>query len=105
MCVTLDGRPVLRFDTVFKGVEPVQEAQVIQEEPDLFRVLVVPASGFNEATHARILIENMHLHVGSSARVEVTTVPEIPRGPSGKFQAVVCHLSEEEKRRLLRTAG
>jgi len=40
-----------------------------------------------------------------SCRVEATTASEIPRSSSGKFQAVVCRLSGEEKRRFLRPAG
>jgi phenylacetate-CoA ligase len=105
MCVTPDGRSVLRFDTVFKGIETIREAQVVQERADLFRLLIVPSRDYDELTHAKALAENMRLHVGSSARVEVTTVSEIPRSASGKFRAVVCRLSEEEKRRLLRHAG
>jgi phenylacetate-CoA ligase len=104
-CVTSDGRPVLRFDTVFKGIETIREAQVVQERADLFRLLIVPSRGYNESTHAKVLADNMRLHVGTSARVEVTTVSEIPRSSAGKFRAVVCRLTEEEKRRLLRTAG
>jgi phenylacetate-coenzyme A ligase PaaK-like adenylate-forming protein len=100
-CVTADGRPVVRFDPVFRGLGSIVEAQVIQEEPDSFRVLVVPAKHFDAVKHAQAIVENMHLHVGGSAKIEVTVVSQIPRTSSGKFQAVVCRLSEEEKRRLL----
>ena len=48
ICVTPDGREMLRFDTVFKGVETIREAQVVQETLDLFRIYVVPTEQFGE---------------------------------------------------------
>ena len=42
ICYTLDGREMLRFDSVFKGIHSIREAQVVQEEVDRFVVYVVP---------------------------------------------------------------
>jgi len=97
-CYTPDGREVLRFDTVFKGVKNIREAQVVQEKLDLFTVYVVPADGFN--TRGIEAIENnMQLHIGS-IQTTVETVAAIPRGASGKFRAVVCNLSSQDKGRI-----
>src|SRR5262249_208098 len=64
ICYTPDGRKVLRFDTVFKGVENIREAQVVQERIDSFTIYVVSTDGFNN--HDIETIENnMKLHVGS----------------------------------------
>lgn len=101
-CFTADGRRIVRFDTVFKGVVNIRQAQVIQERIDLFTVNVVPAKGFNDADVEQIQA-NMRLHVGS-VNVTVQTVNDIPRSASGKFRAVVCRLSEDERNRLTRIA-
>ncbi len=92
MCVTPDGRRVLRFDTVFKGVSAIREAQVVQERRDLFVLNVVAAEGFGERDE-KTLLENMRLHVGDVA-TEVRLVDAIPRTAAGKFRAVVCHVPE-----------
>jgi phenylacetate-CoA ligase len=101
MCYTPDGRQTLRFDTVFKGVTKIREAQVVQERPDLFVIRVVPVEGFGPED-TKQLEHNMRLHVGD-VEARVQSVPEIPRSASGKFRAVVCHLSTEEKESLRRT--
>lgn len=101
ICVTPDGRQLLRFDSVFKGVPHLHEAQIIQKAVDLFHIRVVPTSSFGPA-EAALLECNMRQHVGT-ARIEVVTVPEIPRMASGKFRAVLCELSPELKRQLVAT--
>ena len=91
VCLTPDGRELLRFDTVFKGVKNICEAQVVQEKIDSFTVYVVPAGGFGDNDIERIQ-RNMQLHVGT-VRAEVKTVSAIPRTTSGKFKAVICKVS------------
>lgn len=104
MCYTPDGRQMLRFDTVFKGVEGIREAQVVQESLRSFRVLVVPAADFSGEDVERIT-HNMRLHVGD-IETRVEKVAECPRTPSGKFRAVICRLSPEEKESLgIKTTG
>jgi phenylacetate-CoA ligase len=98
ICYLSDGRQMLRFDTVFKGVSHLQEAQVVQEAVDRFTVYVVPAAGFDASDAARIQA-NMRLHAGE-VQTHVQPVDAIPRTASGKFRAVVCNLSVEEKEGL-----
>lgn len=94
ICVTPDGREMLRFDTVFKGVDPIREAQVVQKERDYFLIRVVPADNFNEhdALHLR---QNMRLHVGD-VKVDIELVSAIERTSGGKFRAVVSLLHQRE---------
>jgi phenylacetate-CoA ligase len=98
ICYTADGREMLRFDTVFKGVNNIREAQVVQESLDSFTIYVVPAQDFSSKDIARIQ-ENMQLHVGR-VRTFVKPVELIARSGSGKFRAVICKLSAEEKARI-----
>jgi len=101
VCYTVDGRELLRFDTVFKGVENIREAQVVQERLSVFKVYVVPVDGFG-AEEIEIIKQNLRLHVGN-VQTEVKTVNGIPRTASGKFKAVVCHLSPHEKTQIRQT--
>jgi phenylacetate-CoA ligase len=98
ICYTSDHRAVLRFDTVFKGVKNIREAQVVQEKLNSFTVYVVPGDGFNISDIERIK-GNMRLHVGNVC-TDVKPITAIPRSVSGKFCAVVCNLSLEEKREI-----
>jgi phenylacetate-CoA ligase len=96
-CVTADGRSIVRFDTVFKGVAHLREAQVIQDSLESFTIAVVPAPGFGPSD-VETLRSNMRQHVGDAA-VTVTQVEAIPRTSSGKFMAVVCNLSADDRNR------
>jgi phenylacetate-CoA ligase len=95
LCYTPDGRQMLRFDTVFKGVEKIREAQVVQERLDLFTIYVVPTNGFDRRDVSQIK-NNMKQHVGN-VETRVKSVSSIARSPSGKFRAVICNLPPEQK--------
>jgi phenylacetate-CoA ligase len=95
ICVTPDGRELLRFDTVFKGIKNIREAQVVQEALDLFTVYVIPTGNF-DGQDIQTIQSNMRLHVGD-VHTEVKAVTGIPRTASGKFKAVVCRLSPQTK--------
>lgn len=99
ICVTPDGRQMLRFDTVFKGVSSIKEAQVVQQRIDLFNIRVVPTDDFNGHDGDK-LKENMRLHAGE-IQVNIEIVDHIERSASGKFRAVICNLSPDEKSRVL----
>ena len=99
LCYTQDGRQILRFDGVFKGGLHIREAQVVQESLTRFTVYVVPAAGFTQQDIDAIQ-SNMHLHVGK-VQIDIKCVDVIQRSASGKFRAVVCKLSQEEKNRVV----
>lgn len=86
---------MLRFDTVFKGVENIKEAQVVQEKLDLFTIYVVPGVNFSSAD-VDLIKHNMQLHAGS-VETKVEPVSHIARSSSGKFRAVICKLPQDQK--------
>ena len=90
-----DGRRIGRLDPVFKSRLPIEEAQVVQERLTEIRVLYVPASGFDEGS-ARELVRLVRQRMGD-VRVVLEPVERVPRGPNGKFRAVVCKLSAGER--------
>ena len=95
ICYTPDGREMFCFDSVFKGVKHLREAQVVQEDIDLFSIYVVHDHGF-DANDIEKLKNNMRAHIGG-AKTRVESVSAIPRSASGKFRAVICKLSQEKK--------
>lgn len=98
ICFTPDGREMLRFDTVFKGVDNIREAQVVQEHLDMFNINLIPTGGFNDHDVEK-LKKNMRLHVGD-LKINVNVVETIPRSSSGKFRAVLCNLTVQERKMI-----
>jgi phenylacetate-CoA ligase len=94
--LTADGRTIGRLDPVFKSNLPVREAQIIQEEVNRLRVRYVPDVGF-QAMHAKVIVRRLCERVGEM-EVILEEVKEIPRTARGKFQAVVCRLSDKARR-------
>jgi phenylacetate-CoA ligase len=94
---TADGRVIGRLDPVFKSRLPIKEAQIVQDELDLVRVRYVADARFSELD-AQSLVERVRERMGS-VRVVLEQVDSIPRMTNGKFRAVVCNLSSEERRR------
>ncbi len=90
-----DGRRVLRFDTVFKGVGSIVEGQVVQESPQQFTINVVVAGDFTE-NDRKTLLHNFQQHI-DQVQVEVMVVPQIPRTASGKFRAVINRCSDAHR--------
>jgi len=94
--LTPDGRLVGRLDPVLKGRIPVHELQIVQEDLHRLRVLYVPAPGFD--THAeREIVHRLRQYVGPLA-IEMEPVERVPRGANGKFRAVICNLSDHQRR-------
>lgn len=94
MCYTEDGRSILRFDTVFKGVETIREAQVIQEELGRFLINLVPDANFSQKDIEKIKY-NMKLHVGDVI-LDIKEISHIPRTLGNKFRPVISKLSPDE---------
>lgn len=92
---TVDGRMIGRLDPVFKAQLPVREAQIVQERLDCIRVRYVPTEAFDQAA-AQSITDRLRDRMGA---IEVILEPmtEIPRGANGKFRAVICQLSPEQR--------
>jgi len=90
MLIAPDGRRVFWLNPVFYGL-PVQEAQIVQERLDRITVRYVPSPEFT-AESAATVISRLHTRMGE-VQVVLDPVAAIPRGPNGKFQAVVCRVT------------
>lgn len=90
-----DGREMVRFHGIFVGIPSIVEGQIIQHDFADFEVKIVAAKPLTEAER-QLLRQRMASQLGE-IKVEIAEVSHIPRGPNGKFKAVISNLK--------RTAG
>lgn len=88
--ITPEGRHVGRLSPVLKGF-PVREAQYVQDAGGNLTVLLVPDRGFTEEILPGIEAE-LRKRVGPTLSITLRCVESIPRGPGGKFRAVISQL-------------
>jgi phenylacetate-CoA ligase len=91
---TTDGRRIGRLDPLFKGDLPIHEAQIIQEALDCVKVRYVPTPDFRP-DHEAVITRRLQSRMGM-VKVVMEPIDAVPRGPNGKFRAVICNLSKEE---------
>jgi len=87
-----------RLDAPLKGLKNIIESQVIQEDLENIRVLIVPDLGYNPETGQQ-LIHALRYVVGDKINISIETVDNIPRLPNGKFIAQISkvkHLYPDE---------
>jgi phenylacetate-CoA ligase len=92
---TVDGRRIGRLDTVFKRQLPIREAQIIQASLTRVVVRYVPAPEYNAAA-GELIREALQARMGALT-VVLDRVERVPRGPNGKFRAVVCEIPLAER--------
>lgn len=95
-----DGRQMVRFHGIFIGIPGIREGQVIQEQLTEFRVRIVAPEGLSDS-ESQLIHKRMSDRLGG-VTVCIDLVDRIERTAGGKFKAVICNLSQEEKRRLSR---
>jgi phenylacetate-CoA ligase len=95
---TRDGRVIGRLDPIFKSGLPIREAQIVQEALDRIRVRYVPAPEFTQKD-SESLVARIRDRMGS-VQVALEEIDSIPRSTNGKFRAVVCNLSPEERQHI-----
>lgn len=78
-----------RLDPVFKGVEGLIEAQIVQLAPLHVVVRAVAAAGGDWRRTSETLVENLRRKLGPEPQIDVEAVDRLPRGPNGKLRAVV----------------
>lgn len=83
-----------RMDPVLKGVQGLIECQLIQDAPNHLEVLIVPSEQFTASDRLQ-LERNLQARLGSLMQLEFRTLDRIPRGPNGKFRAVINRLGRE----------
>lgn len=86
--ISHDGRRIGRIDHIFKGLQDIKEAQVIQRK-ECCIIKVVPKENANRDLITKSILEKFHSRTGGHLKVSVHFENEIARGPNGKFKAVL----------------
>ena len=89
--VTPSGKWLGRFSIVFRAVPNMIESQIIQEKPDMVRVLIVPANNFTW-NDENILLEKLRERLGQEMKIVIQKVDSIPRTKRGKFKVVISKI-------------
>ncbi len=91
--MTRDGRQIGRLDPVFKGAQGIAEAQIVQNDYDIFIIKIVPGNNYSNDDGLNVA-SNLSNYLGG-VDVSVELVKFIERTKSGKFVAIVCNMSNE----------
>ncbi len=89
--VTPDGRRLSTVDHVFKSLNGIRRAQVIQESVATLTVLIVKGPEYNDVEEAK-LIAYLTERTGAGMRITIKQVREIAPGKNGKIKLVVSNL-------------
>ena len=81
------GRKIGRMDHIFKSMDQVEEAQILQTTLEEIEVVFVPGANFDSATESKLRRE-IRSRLGDEMGVRLAPVSEIAREPNGKFRAV-----------------
>jgi phenylacetate-CoA ligase len=92
--VTPDGRMISPsvLTHPFKPLESVTKSQIIQEQLDWIRVLVVSGSAALPEAERSHLLTALRDRLGDGIRVEIEEVDDITPEPSGKFRWVISRV-------------
>jgi len=91
-----DGREMMRFHGITINIPCVIESQVIQHELTWFEIKLVvsrPPSKDELATIRKRMISQL-----GDIKLDIQIVSSIPRGPNGKFKAVISHVSRNKEK-------
>jgi len=91
--VTPDGRKIGRLDHVFKGVAHVIAGQIVQETRERVVIKIVRDDEYTRADEEQIRVQFAE-RAGTAMEVKCEYVEALPRGPGGKFRAVISHVKE-----------
>ncbi len=93
--ITPDGRRIGRLDPVFKGLESVRQAQIVQVSLGELKIRLVAAPSFVPA-HEQSIRHELERRLGREMRLDFEMVDEIPCGPGGKFRSVISLVKKRE---------
>jgi phenylacetate-CoA ligase len=86
-----DGREMVRFHGIFVDLPNIMEGQIIQQ--DLSHIIVkTVANGSLSKQEKETIMSRLNSQLGEVI-VSIEEVDQIPRGPNGKYQAVISKLN------------
>ena len=82
------------------GLSNIIEGQIIQEDLNHIRVLLIPDTGYNQDIEDRLL-NKLHIQISSSVNITIEKVDQLFRGPGGKIRPIISkvqHLYPDDMR-------
>ncbi len=92
--VTSDGRKIGRLDHVFKNVDNIIAAQIIQHSTKQSEIKIVKNDAYSQ-NDEKLILENFLIRVGGNVTVDFNYVKSIPRTNNGKFRSVVSLINNQ----------
>lgn len=89
---TPDGKKIGRLDPIFKGLTSIKMAQIVQHTLNEVEIRIVPGKNY-KMIDGEILRNEMKKRVGEFMTVTIVLVKDIEKTATGKFQAVVSHVT------------
>jgi phenylacetate-CoA ligase len=89
-----DGREMVRFHSVFYGLEKIKMAQVIQEQIDTIHIKVVPETSLDKEEQQ--LIRQRIISQLGEMNITIEETSNIPLNNNGKFQAVISKVKRQQ---------
>ncbi len=93
--VGADGREMVRFHGIFINLPNIVEGQVIQNTITDFEIKVVTAKPLTTEEEQAIR-KRMESQLGT-INLQINNVASIPKGPNGKFKAVISNVKRDNK--------
>ena len=88
-----DGREMVRFHSIFYGLEKIKKAQVIQPDIDNIRIKIEVDQGLTEVEKG-VITQRVLSQLGD-IQLTIEETGSIPLNRNGKFQAVISKVSRE----------
>ena len=90
-----DGREMVRFHSIFYGLEKIKKAQVIQERVETIHIKIEAETTLTKDEES-IIRQRVVSQLGE-INISIEAVPSIPLNGNGKFQAVISKVKRQTK--------
>jgi phenylacetate-CoA ligase len=94
-----DGREMVRFHSIFYGLEKIKKAQVIQEEIDAIHIKIEAETPLSKEEET-ILRGRIQSQLGD-IKITIEETTAIPLNRNGKFQAVISRINREQPKKAV----
>ena len=84
---TPDGRRIGRLDPIFKAVESIAEARIVQDRVDHIQLEYVAGEPLSDRERTELLAQ-LTKRIGVQMAIDIVRVPSIPRTNAGKLRTV-----------------
>jgi len=89
--ITPDGKKIGRLDHVFKDVDNIIAAQILQHSLQKTEVKIIRTEKYSENDESKVR-NNFISRIGTGVSIEFNYVENIPRTENGKFRAVISEV-------------